>query len=148
MVNSSDGLSFSRYNYGVGLQLSVPLLRFIEVRPQLNQQSALISAQEERLNQVKLELNKQNKVAELTFRNALEVARESPVFYKSAEFSFRALSTRYNSGLTNYADLIQSQYGLIKAETELKKSYLEAWKALLYKAAVQGDIGIFLNQVK
>ena len=148
VVNSSDGLSFSRYNYGVGLQLSVPLLRFIEVRPQLNQQSALISAQEERLNQVKLELNKQNKVAELTFRNALEIAHESPVLYKSAEFSFRALSTRYNSGLANYADLIQSQYGLVKAETELKKSYLEAWKALLYKAAVQGDISIFLNQVK
>lgn len=148
VVNSSDGLSFSRYNYGAGLQLSVPLLRFLEVRPQLRQQSALISAEEERLNQVKLELNKQNKVADLTFRNALEVAKESPVFYRSAEFSFRALTTRYNSGLTHYADLIQAQYSLVKAETELKQSYLEAWKALLYKAAVQGDIAIFLNQVK
>ncbi|AYB29146.1 TolC family protein [Chryseolinea soli] len=148
VVNSSDGLSFSRYNYGAGLQLSVPLLRFLEVRPQLRQQSALISAEEERLSQVKLELNKQNKVADLTFRNALEVAKESPVFYRSAEFSFRALTTRYNSGLTNYADLIQAQYSLVKAETELKQSYLEAWKALLYKAAVQGDIAIFLNQVQ
>lgn len=148
VVNSNDGLSFSRYNYGVGLQLSVPILRFLEVKPQLHQQNVLISAQQERLNQVKLDLNKQNKIAELTFLNALEIAKESPVLYKSAEFSFRALSTRYNSGLTNYADLIQSQYGLVKAEAELKKSYLEAWKALLYKAAVQGDIGIFLNQVK
>jgi len=58
------------------------------------------------------------------------------------------LTTRYNSGLTNYADLIQAQYSLVKAETELKQSYLEAWKALLYKAAVQGDIAIFLNQVQ
>jgi outer membrane protein len=148
VVNSSDGLSFSRYNYGAGLQLSVPLLRFLEVRPQLREQSALIGAEEERLNQVKLGLTKQNKVADLTLRNALEIARESPVFYRSAEFSFRALTTRYNSGLTHYADLIQAQYNLVKAETELKQSYLEAWKALLYKAAVQGDIAIFLNQVK
>lgn len=147
-VNSSDGLSFSRYNYGAGLQLSVPLLRFLDTRTQLHTQQALISAQEERINQVNLDLRKQQKVADLTFGHALEVARESPVFYRSAEFSFRALSTRYHSGLTNYADLVQAQYALVKAETELKQSYLEAWKALLYKAAVEGDIDLFLNQVR
>ena len=147
-VNSKDGLSFNRYNYGVGLQLSVPLLRFVDVRNQLHQQNAIINAQNERLNQVKLELNKQRTVADLTLRNSLEIAKESPVFYHSAEFAFRSLLTRYNSGLTNYADLMQAQYGLVKAETDLKKSYLECWKALLYEAAVQGDLNLFLNQVK
>jgi outer membrane protein len=146
-VNSGEGLSFSRYNYGIGLQLSVPLLRFINVHTQLQQQNALIGVEEEKLKQVTLDLNKQNRVAELTFQNAIDVANESPTLYKSAEFSFRALFTRYNSGLANYADLVQAQYSLLKAETELKKSYMEAWRALLYKAAVQGDISVFLNQV-
>ena len=31
-VNSEEGLSFSRYNYGVGLVVSVPILRFTNVR--------------------------------------------------------------------------------------------------------------------
>lgn len=147
-ANSTDGLSFSRYNYGVGLNLSVPVLRFFDVKHQLRQQDALIHAQEERLNQVKLQLEKENKIADVTLSNALEIAKESPVFYRSAEFSYKALHTRYNTGLTNYADLIQAQYSLVKAETDLKTSYLEAWKALLYKAAVQGDLNLFLNQVK
>jgi outer membrane protein len=147
-VNSRDGLSLSRYNYGVGLQLSVPLLRVVDVRSQLHLQDALISAQNERLNQVKLELHKQRIVADLTLRNSFEIAKESRVFYQSAEFAFRALFTRYNSGLANYADLMQVQYSLVKAETDLRKSYLECWKALLYDAAVQGDLNVFLNQVK
>jgi outer membrane protein TolC len=147
-VNSEDGLSFSRYNYGAGLVLSVPLLRFTNVRYQVHAQESLIKAEEERLNMVKLQLDKQNQVADVTFSNALKIAHETPSFYQSAEFSYRTLLSRYNSGLVNYADLIQAQYILIKSETDLKRAYLDAWKALLYKAATQGDITIFLNQVE
>ncbi len=147
-VNSKDGLSFSRYNYGVGLQLSVPLLRFVDVRNQLHQQNSLINSQQERLKQVELDLEKQRVVADLTLRSSLEIAHEGPVLYESAEFGYQSLATRYNAGMTNYADLVQAQYGLVKAETDLKKSYLECWKALLYEAAVQGDLNVFLKQVK
>ena len=145
-VDSEDGLSFSRYNYGAGLVLSIPLLRFTNLRHQLNTQEALIKAEEERLNLTKLQLEKQKMVADVTLRNALKIALESPSFYQSAEFSYRTLKSRYNSGLVNYADLIQAQYALIKSEADLKRAYIESWKALLYKAAVQGDINIFLNQ--
>lgn len=146
-VNSEDGLSFSRYNYGAGLVLSVPLLRFTNVRHQTNAQESLIKVEEEKLNLVKLQLNKQNQIADITLSNALKIAYESPSFYQSSEFSYRTLLSRYNSGLVNYTDLIQAQYALIKSEADLKRAYLDAWKALLYKAAVQGDINIFLNQL-
>ncbi|MBT1686859.1 TolC family protein [Dawidia soli] len=145
-LNSEDGLSFSRYNYGVGLILSVPLLRFANVRHQVNARESEIKAEQEKLNTVNLQLRKQNDVADVTLANALKIAHESPSFYESAEFSYRTLISRYNSGLVNYADLIQAQYVLIKSEADLKRAYLNAWKALLYKAAVQGDIHIFLNQ--
>jgi outer membrane protein TolC len=147
-VNSEDGLSFSRYNYGAGLVLSVPLLRFTNVRHQVNAQESLIKSDEEKLNLVKLQVEKQNQVADITLLNALKIAQESPSFYESSEFSYRTLLSRYNSGLVNYADLIQAQYSLIKSEADLKKAYLDAWKALLYKAAVQGDVTIFLNQLE
>jgi len=147
-VDSDDGLSFSRYNYGMGLVLSVPLLRFANVRHQVNAQESLIKADEERLNLVKLQLEKQSQLADVTLSNALKIADETPSFYQAAEFSYRTLLSRYNSGLLNYTDLIQSQYILIKSETDLKKTYLDAWKALLYMAGTRGDINIFLNQIK
>lgn len=146
-VNSEEGLSFSRYNYGAGLVLSVPLLRFANVRHQINAQESIIKAEEEKLGLVKLQLDKQNRVADVTLSNALKIAQESPSFYQSSEFSYRTLLSRYNSGLVNYSDLLQAQYSLIKSETDLKRTYIDAWKALLYKAAVQGDINIFLNQL-
>lgn len=146
-VNSEDGLKFSRYNYGVGLQLSIPILRFIDVRTQLSQTSNLLSAQQERLNQASLQIKTQSKVSALTLKYSVQSARESPAFYNAAQFSYDALLTRYNTGLANYADLVQAQYSLLKAESDLKKSYIDAWKALLYAAAVGGDLNIFLNQV-
>ena len=146
-VNSEDGLSFSRYNYGAGLILSVPLLQFTSLRHQVNAQESIIKSDQEKLNLIKLQLDKQREIAEITLNNALKIAQESPSFYQSAEFSYRTLKSRYNSGLVNYADYIQAQYALIKSETDLKRAYIEAWKALLYNAAVQGDINIFLNQL-
>lgn len=146
-ANPEDGLSFSRYNYGAGLVLSVPLLRFTNVRHQVSAQESLINSEVEKLNLVRLQLEKQNQVADVTLINALKIAQESPAFYQSAAFSYRTLLSRYNSGLVNYADLIQAQYTLIQSEADLKKTYLNAWKALLYKAAVQGDITIFMNQL-
>lgn len=146
-VNSADGFSFSRYNYGAGIILSVPLLRFTNVRHQVNAQESLIKADEERVNMTKLQLAMQNKVADLTLINVLRIAHETSSFNQSAEFSYRTLLSRYNSGLVNYADLIQTHYALIKSESDLKKAYLDAWKALLYKAATRGDLNIFLNQL-
>jgi outer membrane protein len=146
-LNAEDGLDFTRYNYGVGLQLSVPILRFIDVRTQVSQSNNLLNAQQEKLNQASLQIKTQGVLSALGLKYAIESAREGPVFFNSAQFSYEALLTRYNSGLANYADLVQAQYGLLKAASDLKKSHLDAWKALLYSAAVEGDLNIFLNQV-
>lgn len=146
-VNAEDGLSFTRYNYGVGLQLSIPILRFIDVRTQLSQSNNLMNTQQEKLNLASLQIKTQSAVSALGLKYAIQTAQESPAFFNSAQFSYDALFTRYNTGLANYADLVQAQYSLLKAESDLKKSYLDAWKALLYMAAVEGDLNIFLNQV-
>lgn len=146
-VNSNEGLHFTRYNYGFGLQLSVPLLRFIAVRNELNEQTNLLDAQQERNRQIEVQLSTKTKIASLNLTNAVAIAREGPAFYNSAKFSFDALQARYNAGLANHVDLLQAQYALLKAESDLKKSYLEAWRALLYLAVVKGDLNLFLNQL-
>jgi outer membrane protein len=147
IVNSNDGLSFQRYNYGIGVQLSIPLLQFARIRPQLQQQEFFIRSNAEKLNNISLQLNKQLEIADTTLNNVLAIAKESPMLFESARYSYKSLLSRYQSGLANYAELIQAQYVLIKAETENKTNYMGVWKALLYKAAVIGDLNIFLNQV-
>jgi outer membrane protein len=145
-VKAIDGLSLQRFNYGLGVQLSVPLLQHVRVRPQLQQQDIIIKSYEEKLNEISLQVKKQNELADLAFTNALAITKETPLYYESAAFSYRALLSRYQSGLANFSDLMQAQYGLIKAETENKVAYISVWKALLYKAAISGDLNLFLNQ--
>lgn len=146
-VKSTDGLAFQRYNYGVGLQLSVPILQFAKMKSQLQQQDMLIRSNEERLNEVTLQIRKQNELADTTLATALSISKETPLYYESADFSFKAMQSRYQSGLANFADLMQAQYSLVKAAADNKTAYMAVWKALLYKAAVNGDLTLFLNQV-
>jgi outer membrane protein len=146
-VKAKDGLGFQRYNYGLGLQLSLPLLQFAGLKPQLQQQDFIIRSNEEKLDEISLQIRKQKELAETSLISALDIVKETPLFYESAIFSYGALLSRYQSGLANFADLVQAQYALIKSETENKTAYMGVWKALLYKAAVAGDLNLFLNQV-
>ncbi len=146
-IKSTDGLGFQRYNYGVGLQLSMPLLQGLRVKPQLERDELLVRSETEKLNEVKLRLSKQQEIADTLLNNAFAVARESPMFLESAQYSYRAIGSRYGSGLATYADLIQTQYTLLRAETEQKLYYMAVWKAWLYKAAVAGDLNLFINRI-
>ena len=145
-VNASDGFNFQRYNYGIGLQLSLPLLQYPRISPQIQQQQLLVKSGEEKLKEVSLQLQKQLEMADTTLHQALNIARENPVLLESSDFSYRAMLSRYHAGLANYTDLIQAQYSLIRAEAEMKAAYVNAWKALLLKAAIEGNLNIFLNQ--
>jgi outer membrane protein TolC len=147
IVKSNDGLSFERYNWGVGLQISVPLLQAVKIRPQLQQQEFFIKSNEEKLNNISVQLRKQLEIADTALNNVMAIAKVSPEMYESARYSYNSLLSRYQSGLANYSDLIQAEYLLIKAEAENKTNFMGVWKAWLYKAAVKGDLNIFLNQV-
>jgi outer membrane protein len=147
VVNSTDGLAFQRYNYGVGFQISMPLLQVARIHPQLQQQNFLIQSSQEKLLEIELQLKKQQELAEMTIKNAYGIVKESHSFLESAQFSYKAIQSRYQSGLANFADLIQAQYALIKAETDYKIAYMSVWKAFLYEAAVNGNLNLFINQL-
>lgn len=146
-VNSEDGLSLSRYNYGTGLILSIPLLQFTKTRYQIRSQNAQIQADQERLNATTLQLTKQKQLAEVTLIHSIKIANETPAFFKASNYAYRGLLSRYNSGLLDYTELIQAQYALVQSEADLKKAYVEAWKALLYLSAVTGNLNVFVDQL-
>ena len=146
-VKAVDGLGLQRLNYGMGLQLSMPLLQSARIKPQLKQQDFIIKADEEKWNDINQQLNSQLQTAESAFRYAMQVVQESASLVSSSAYAYDAIISRYTAGLANYADVIQAQYNLVKAKTDQKTSYMAAWKALLYKAAVTGNLNLFLNQV-
>lgn len=147
-INKSDGWSFSRYNYGVGLQLVFPILDLTNVKLKTNMQEALTSSSESYLKQTQNTLTKEETIALNNLKTALLVAREVPVEFEASESAFLALQTRYNSGLTDYSELIQAQYDLLNAEASLKNASVSSWKSLLKLAVIRGDVNIFLNQIK
>lgn len=147
-IKTWDGLGMNRFNYGAGVQLAFPIMKHGEVKRQLHQQSLLTKAAEETLQENKSALSTQQRIAETAFRSSATVAKESLQQRKSALYAFNAMQIRYNTGLVNFVELIQVQYNLLKAELDVKQAYWDTWKALLLKAAVQGDLTIFLNETR
>lgn len=146
-LNKSDGWSFNRYNYGVGLQLVFPILDLTNVKLKTNRQEALTRSSESYFRQTQNTLNKEETIALNDLNTSLLVAREVPVEFEANESAFHALQTRYNSGLTNYSELIQAQYDLLSAEASLKNACISSWKSLLKLAVIRGDVNIFINQI-
>jgi len=147
-IKTWDGMGLSRYNYGAGLQLSFPIMKYGEVKKQLSEQSLLSQASAELVANTRNGLFYQQQINKTAFNSSLDIARESEQQLISAQYAFDAMDTRYTTGLVNFSDLIQAQYNLFKAELDLKHAYWEAWKALLLQAAVKGDENIFLQQIK
>lgn len=147
-VNKSDGWNLNRYNYGVGFQLAFPILELTNVKLKTTQQKAFLQASESWLNQTRLALNKQEMVAINDLTTSLKIAAEVPNEYAAGEAAFNALQTRYSNGLTDYTELVQSQYELFRAEASLKNAYVSAWKSLLKLAVIRGDINLFVNQIQ
>jgi outer membrane protein len=147
-VKSTDGLGLSRFNYGFGLQLSVPILQFTYTRLQVQQQDALISSYHSLLQQTQLQLTTDSLNASEALRSSLQVVNEVPAQLSAATVAYRSTLSRYNAGLASFADLIQSQYALVQAETYVRQSYLNVWKAMLQQIAAKGNIELFLNQVR
>jgi outer membrane protein len=147
-IKTLDGLGLQRINYGVGVQLSMPLLQSAKIKPQLKQQDFQVLADEEKKKELSLQLSGQTKTAESSLALSIEIAKEGKGLVNSADFAYNALLSRYSAGLANYTDLIQAQYNLVKAKIDIKTNYMAVWKSLLYKAAVTGNLNLFLQQVK
>lgn len=146
-VRVADGLLFSRFNYGAGVQLSLPLLNGPEVRLRTQQQRFTTEAYREDLNQIRLQLSTQNRLAQSSLQNARQVAAELPTQVLAARTAYTNLLVRYTNGLVTLADLAQAQYALVRAETDLRRAYWLAWKALLQQATATGDLSVFLTQI-
>ncbi|MBI2282693.1 MAG: TolC family protein [Bacteroidetes bacterium] len=147
-IKTWDGLGISRYNYGAGVQIAFPIMKYGEVRRQLQQQFMITKAAEEILLENKAALIIQHRIADASFQNSLAVASEADAQQKTGLYAFSAMQTRYNTGLVNFTDLVQYQYTLLKAELDVRQAYWGSWKSLLLQAVAKGDITDFLSEIR
>lgn len=148
IVNKPEGWSFSRYNYGAGVQLVFPILDLSNLKIKNSIQDAYIRYAENNLHQIQNSMHRKEIIAGSTLFTSLEVAKEVPTEYQASESAYKAIQRKYSEGLIDYTELIQTQYDLLNAEARLKNAYITAWKSLLELAVIKGDINIFLNQIQ
>jgi outer membrane protein TolC len=123
-------------------------MKYGEVKRQLQAQNFLSAAAQETLLQSNAELQTQQHIANIAFSNSLAVAGETLQQLKSSQYAFNAMQSRYNNGLVSLSDVVQVQYNLLQAELAVRIAHWDAWKALLLQAFVQGNVNVFLNEVK
>ncbi len=148
MINKAEGWSLSRNNYGAGLQLSFPLLRFSKVNIQKKQYRSMLKADEMQLSQVSVNLQRQVETAMDNYRQNLLIAGQAPVQSKAARFAYEGLTLSYANGLVDFTRLTQGQYQLLHAEVMEANANLQVWISLLEIGVSKGTLNLFINQLK
>ena len=147
VVNKGEGLSFSRTNAGIGLQLSFPVLQFTRVNLRKKQYQFLLRSEEARLDQARLDIAKQVESATLQYKQDAKIATRTPMQLKIATDVYEGLKLSYESGLIDYTRLYQSQYELTKAELSNATAQLQLWRSLLSIAIAKGNLALFTDQL-
>jgi outer membrane protein len=145
---SLTGLSFSKYNYAIGLSLTFPILQYFPVKSQIRMQQSTIMKQKELYDEQEIKLKDEEKTAIVHFETALQNYNESQIRYRAATGSYNQMNVRYASGLTTLPELFEIQYELQRAEAENSISILTVWKAYLDFTQASGNINLFTDQLK
>src|SRR5215210_5415437 len=144
--NYADGVKPTRGNYLIGIGMIWNLSGYLKVGPQLQVQKFTSQGLQEEYNLENQRLKNEMSLAGSRIKNALQNFYEVPVEVKAASDAYLQKSVLYKNGLTGIIDVTQALYALNRAETDRDIAYNNVWQALLYKAAVSGDFGIFIKE--
>lgn len=147
-IKTSDGLTLSRLNYGVGFQISFPLLQYTQINLQKKQQRFLIRADDANLTQVALNLAIQQQTAYSNFQQEYAMAQKVPQQLRAAHDAYNGMRVSYEKGLVDYTRLVQAEYDLFAAEVNQAGINIQVWRSLLDLAVAKGNLSLFFDQLK
>lgn len=148
IVKDGQAWNLNRFNYGLGFQLSFPILQFSGVHIRKEQARYLEKADEERLSQVSINLEKQIQIARSNLNSSERQAGHVPVLLKATSDAYRGLQVSYRSGLVDFTRLAEAQFQLLQAEMTGASARIQCWKALLELAVASGDLSLFTDQIQ
>jgi outer membrane protein TolC len=144
----SGGASLTRFNYAAAVVCTFNILDYSRMRAELDAEKLKSEALKTESEGETLKIKNEILLADEKMKIALEILTEAPVQLAAASDTYKQKFAMYNSGLSNIVDLTQGLYELNRAEADVALAYDGVWKALLYKAAANGDINLLLNNPK
>lgn len=148
LSNQTNGLGYQVGNYLVGVVARWNLTNILRVRQDYRADQFLVERSRQLFNTQRLQITRQYQEAETQYQVALEQARQAPVQLQAARQAYNQANSRYQSGLTDLPTLLQSVVTLNRAEVDGYVATSNVWRYLLLKAAAEGDLSLFMNQVK
>lgn len=146
--NQLNGLGYQVGNYLVGVVARWNLTNIVRVRQDYRADQFLVERSRQLFNTQRLQITRQYQEAETQYQVALEQARQAPIQLRAARQAFNQARSRYESGLTDLPTLLQSVLTLNRAEVDGYVAVSNVWRFLLLKAAAEGDLSLFMNQVR
>ncbi|MGN7889262.1 TolC family protein [Dyadobacter sp. 22481] len=142
-----SGVKYQVYNYLIGVSTRWNLTNIFKVRHDYHAEQFQAERFKSLYKTQQLQLDRQARESEMQFQLSLAQARLTPVQLAAARTAFNQAEARYQSGLTDLFTLAQSVNALNRAEIDKFVTNGNAWRSLLLKAAVAGDLDIFLSQI-
>ncbi|MNY49530.1 Outer membrane efflux protein [compost metagenome] len=138
----------SRDNIGAGVQISFPVFQFYQLNARKKEYGELLKADEFKLKQSELDLNKQNDIAWQQYKSNVAILGKIDIRLKSATDAFNSLKLSYESGLIDFSRLAQAQYELQQAEVNSAGALLVVQRSLLEISIAKGDLDLFFQQIQ
>jgi outer membrane protein len=141
-----NGLGPNVQDYALGFTVTFPVLDLPSLRAREAAQSATISAQTARSEQIAVDLRAQWNRATAMVDGARRIAANSPVQVVSARAATQQATARYEAGLGNIDEVAEAQRLLAQAEIDDALARLNVWRGLLGIATAAGDIQPFVAE--
>lgn len=146
--NQLNGLGYQVGNYLVGVVARWNLTNLLRTHQDYQADQFLVERSRQLLNTQRLQITRQYQEADTQYQVALEQARQVPIQLQAARQAYNQAKSRYESGLTDLPTLLQSVLTLNRAEVDGYVAVSNVWRFLLLKSAAEGDLSLFMNQVK
>lgn len=146
-TNQLNGLGYQVGNYLFGVVARWNLTNLIRNRQEYQADQFLVERSRQLYTEQRLRINRQYQEADVQYAVALEQARQAPLQLQAARQAFNQAKARYGNGLTDLPTLLQSVVTLNRAEVDGYVATSNVWRFLLLKAAAEGDLSLFMNQL-
>jgi outer membrane protein TolC len=146
-ANQLNGLGYQVSNYLVGVVARWNLTNLLRSRQDYQADQFLVERSRQLFNEQRQRINRQYQEADTQYAVALEQARQAPIQLRAARQAYNQAKSRYESGLTDLPTLLQSVVTLNRAEVDGYVAISNVWRYLLLKAAAEGDLSLFMNQI-
>ncbi|GAB4018711.1 hypothetical protein GCM10028773_19280 [Spirosoma koreense] len=146
--NQLNGLGYQVGNYLFGVVARWNITNLLRSTHDYHADQYLVERSRQLFNTQRLQISRQYQEAETQYQVALEQARQAPIQLHAARQAYNQAKSRYANGLTDLPTLLQSVVTLNRAEVDGYVAVSNVWRFLLLKAAADGDLSLFMNQVK